>query len=374
MLRWRKPQNWSAVWASIAACATVAILMVVGSLAGVGGFSAREISNRPSGLHVATWYSKLTSTESAYCLSPVGSNSSFMGPGSENIVVTNLTAITGCTSVRHWGSAVLAYSGGTLKDVVFAGVNDSSTRSNTSAHETDYTVGYDMIMGSAVGLWQYGLIVNYNNSTPVAMRPSAPPGDANGAGDSVTPQNLGSMVGGSGNPCPTGGSAPINYIWDGACFVKGAPLILYPHDNMSYYHVYSWANYIGTGTSMYHVQVDSQLAGLIVGTDSAVITAGILGAFIGGVVTQSADGALVGAIIGAVLVALVLYSGSVTFVDESGAMWAWYPQSFITALQTPPPWFLIYGFTGYEAWTAYSLHYLRVGSATVWNTISHSNP
>ncbi len=283
----------------------------------------------------------------------------------------SLNMPSSCSNTPHYGMVALVYYSGTLKDAVFQSINNTTTASNLSAHEHDMTVTVQGAYGTSL-LVQYREQVNFNNtSAPIRMMPI---GDPSGWGTGYAGfwTASGSLAPPVSNPCPVGGSSPQIYIWDGACFEKGYPTN-YAHDDNAYYHMLNSVNYVGVGTNNYHVHIGSAL----VSTLGNGLTAGLVGALIGawvGFMLGNVAGAIAGAAVGAITTAVLAYYGTLTLVDENGVVWMWMAQSFITAAGNVPWYVAMWGPYAVMAYDASHLGYLRLGSATVWNTVGQLNP
>lgn len=324
------------------------------------------------------WYNSLLGLESDFCLAQTGSNESLgSGFGSGvTVLVTNLTPTTS-PGVCHtqYGIVTLFANSRNLKQVNLDAWNESATTSNRSAHERDYTVTQLTVIGTTVN-FQYREQINFNNSTPIWMMPIGDPSGWDTGIGLTAGINLGDLTSSlTYGTCPVGGSAPVTFVWDGACFQKNYP-ILYPHDDRSFYSIFTTQDYWGTGSALFHTQFGTTSVSTITGAGGSIVTALVcaaIGAWIGAQ-AASAWGALVGAIIGAIFGVIAVYVGSTTLVDESGCIWFWLDQSILTSVISAPWYVKPFGPQAISLWVALNLGYFRLGDHTIENQISLGDP
>ncbi|MDG6222565.1 MAG: hypothetical protein QCH99_04815 [Candidatus Bathyarchaeota archaeon] len=154
--------------------------------------------------------------------------------------------------------------------------------------------------------------------------------------------------------------------------------IKYPHVDRDTYGISPFSSWSGTGTQLYHNQIDQATSTTLVAGGGAVIGAaigGLLGVAVGG-----AYGGVVGGVVGAVITAALTGFGLVYFEDEYNCIWWMIGKTFVQ-------WLFTYAYIIYQLFLMSPLiaqsfvagafasgGYFRVGTATLWDAIGAGNP
>jgi hypothetical protein len=351
----------------------VALCMV---LAGLAYFEHRAGLTGPeanSHVTLATWSSQLTALESGYCLFENHTWTWALG-GISNVTVINLSRSSsgGCSSTPTWrmGAVYERYMGSVLESVLFASVNNTTTSTELSNHQTRAVANYVGLVGySSGGRWMgwfnYSRNESHQNGFPTTSMDAAVPGGAYGGSSYYYSENAGPSGGSSG--C-TGCTCDI---WDGMYFLDFA--VNYPHDDNQCYGHPNTKTWWGDGNSMTHFVWGSDQVSLV--NDLGPV---IMGAAIGAAVGAEGGwvGAAAGAIIGGAIAAILVYGEGQVWVDELGDIHWWSNQAFFHALNSVP-WYdyLNPSSANVAAVNALlKLTYLRIGNGDWANVNSVGNP
>jgi hypothetical protein len=359
--------------------ATLALTFIVTALVLVSSAQIglmNRTTSPSSGLRALGWYSSLTTLETKYCLKPTGVNSTLTVSSTENVVMTNLTAITTgicSTAKQHWGLAAMSYVSGVLDDAILSVQNNTTV--GTPKNFT-YLVTYDPVVNPSNVFGTSFEVLDYNvtpskGTAGIFQTTCIDCGGGGGGGGGGGTGTIGGGTQGSGSgSCPTGGS-PLGYTWDSVCFQSGYPLV-YPHPNMVYYGLYPIYNYFIPGNQLLHNQIGSVYVGSI-GQLGPVIVGAVIGAFLG-LTFGGPWGALAGAIIGAVVSAVLVFTVGVTYQDESGAIWFWINNGFATAMNNVPWYVYLSGPAGVALYLNGHLNELRIGNTWYINANHLTGP
>lgn len=365
-----------------AAIATTVLLIVVifylGNLP-VAGPSNNYEGARSSGLQAFDWSSSLANAEANWCLRLAGPNSTldFSSVG-VNETLVNLTASTSgaCSKwPQHWGIGAVTFNGSTAEEVLLE--NTNNTTSGKSPSVFTYVTSYRSLQNPSYGPGIPALTF-YLNYTPSSRDLGFMPtcdgcggggGGGGGGGDGGTIVPLATFSGPS-VPCPTqpgGQFSPTIYWWDSVCFTKGFG-ILYPHPYLPAYGATAAEDVQIDGNLLFHSQLGTTLLAGVSGLGTTVVAA-LIGALIG-VAIGSPGGpvvAIAAAIIGAVIAAVAVTVTRLTLQDESGAIWFWLNNGFITAAGNIPWWAWALGPQACIAYVSGHLHDFRLGNTWLMN-------
>lgn len=165
------------------------------------------------------------------------------------------------------------------------------------------------------------------------------------------------------------------YFWDNLYYVSG-PYIPYSHVYREQYGISPYVRWSGTGTQLYHNQIEQSTSQFIAGGGGAAVGA-FLGTLLGNAV-GGAYGSVVGAVLGTVIGAAL--GAYVVVLDEYDCIWWMIGKTFVQ-------WLYEYSGTIYALYMISSTlaesfiagaflsgGYLRVGTITLWDAIGAGNP